>query len=54
MDDIKERIREISANLMLCKTAIAHTEEIVDPDMVDKALFSIIKDLDNLADSIDK
>jgi len=53
MDDIKERIKEISANLFLCKTAIAHTEEIVDSEMVDKALYSIIKELDTLADSID-
>lgn len=51
--DIKERIKEISANLLLCKAAIAHNEEIVDPETVDRALFSIIKDLDALADSID-
>lgn len=53
MDDIKERIKEISANLFLCKTAIAHNEEIVDPETIDKALYAIIKELDDLAESID-
>lgn len=53
MEDIKERIKEISANLFLCKTAIAHTDEIVDPETVDKALYAVIKELDDLADSID-
>lgn len=53
MEDIKERIKEISANLMLCKIAINQSKEVVDPEMVDNALFAIIRELDGLASELD-
>jgi hypothetical protein len=48
-EEMKEEIRELSANLFLCKVAIHHPEEVVDPDVIDRGLFAVIKRLDKLA-----
>ncbi len=49
-EEKKEEIRELAANLFLCKVAISHPEEVVDPELIDRGLFSVIKRLNDLAE----
>lgn len=46
-DDTREQIKEISAELYMLKIAARNMD---DPDILDKALFAIIRQLDNLAE----
>ena len=48
--DISEELKEISANLYLVKKGI-HDED--NKDLIDKGLFSIIKNIDRIVDQID-
>ena len=44
-DELKAKLDEISAALYVCKVAVHYVD---DPEIIDKALFRIIKDIDAL------
>ena len=48
--DISEELKEVSANLYLVKKGI-HDED--NKDLIDNALFAIIRNLDRIVDEID-
>ena len=47
-DETREKIKEISAELFMIKIGARNMD---DPDILDKALFGIIRQLDNLAEN---
>lgn len=46
-DDLREQLKEISAELYALKIAARNMEE---PDILDKALFGIIRQIDSLTE----
>ena len=49
-DDIKERLNEVSANLYMVKLGIQQED---NKDIIDNALFSIVRSLDGIVKEID-
>ena len=49
-DEIKEELKEVSANLHLVKLGIAQED---NKDLIDQALFSIVRSLDRIVEEID-
>lgn len=50
MDDIKEELKEVSANLHLVKLGIQQED---NKELIDQALFSIVRNLDRIVEKID-
>ena len=51
IDEIKEELNEVSANLHLVKLGIQQED---NKKIIDDALFSIVRNLDRIVDEIDK
>lgn len=51
MNDIKEELKEVSANLHLVKLGIQQED---NKELIDNALFAIVRSLDRIVDEIDK
>jgi len=49
-DDIKEELKEVSANLHLVKLGIQQED---NKQIIDDALFSIVRNLDRIVDKLD-
>lgn len=50
MNDIKEELKEVSANLHLVKLGIQQED---NKELIDNALFSIVRNLDRIVDKLD-
>lgn len=49
-DQIKEELKEVSANLHMVKLGIYQED---NKELIDRALFSIVRSLDRIVDEID-